>query len=104
LAIKEDKIKAIEHKSIHFQEIMEKIPIWIIRWGNTLFFFIFLFFLIGLHTIKYPDVIISDVRVMTDNPSIEVQSLSNGNIIHFLKEDKEYVEKGDWVLIRAIKI
>lgn len=99
MAIDKNKISNIEDKSYFFQDILEKTPSWIIRWGNTVFFIIFSFFLLGLWAIEYPDVIISEVKILTENPSIDVYSERSGQIEHILKEDKRTVDKGEWVLV-----
>jgi len=99
LKIKEDKVEAINDKSHHFQEILEKVPRWIIRHGNTFFLILFLFLLIGIRFIQYPDVITSEIMVLTENPSIEVHSLATGKIINVLKSDGDSVKKDEWVLI-----
>ena len=99
MSINKDKVDAIKDKSHHFQEILEKVPRWIIRRGNTLFFIIFVIFLIGIEYIEYPDVITTEVKLLTENPSIEVHSLSTGKIINVLKRDGESVKKDEWVLI-----
>lgn len=99
MAIDKDKISRIEDKSYFFQDILEKTPSWIISWGNTVFLIIFSFLLLGLWLIEYPDVIVSEVTILTENPSIDVYSERSGQIEHILKEDKAMVKKGDWVLI-----
>ncbi len=99
MAIDPTKIANIEDKSYFFQDVLEKTPAWIIRWGNTVFFIIFSILLLGLWWIEYPDVIVSEVKILTENPSIDVYSQNSGQIVHILKEDKTAVKKGDWVLI-----
>lgn len=99
MAIDKNKIINIEDKSYFFQDILEKTPSWIIRWGNTVFFLVFSCLLLGLWVIEYPDVIVSEVKILTENPSIDVYSERSGQIEHILKEDKVLVEKGEWVLI-----
>ncbi|MFK7796164.1 MAG: HlyD family secretion protein [Aureispira sp.] len=99
MAIDKNKISRIEDKSYFFQDILEKTPSWIISWGNTVFLIIFSFLLLGLWLIEYPDAIVSEVTILTENPSIDVYSERSGQIEYILKEDKETVKKGDWVLI-----
>lgn len=99
MAIDKNKIINIEDKSYFFQDILEKTPSWIVRWGNTVFFIVFSLLLLGLWVIEYPDVIVSEVRILTENPSIDVYSERSGQIEHILQEDKALVQKGDWVLI-----
>ncbi|WP_052597758.1 HlyD family efflux transporter periplasmic adaptor subunit [Aureispira sp. CCB-QB1] len=99
MAIDKDKIIRIEDKSYFFQDILEKTPSWIVRWGNTVFFVVFFLLILGLWLIEYPDVIVSEAKVLTENPSIEVYSESSGQIAYILEEDKTKVQKGAWILI-----
>ncbi|WMX14206.1 HlyD family efflux transporter periplasmic adaptor subunit [Aureispira sp. CCB-E] len=99
MAIDKDKIIRIEDKSYFFQDILEKTPSWIVRWGNTVFFVVFFLLILGLWLIEYPDVIVSEAKVLTENPSIEVYSESSGQIAYILEKDKTKVQKGAWILI-----
>lgn len=99
MAIDKDKIGTIEDKSYFFQDILEKTPAWIIIWGNTVFLMIFIFLLLGLVWIEYPDVIVGEARILTENPSIDVYSESSGQITHILKKDKEHIKKNEWILV-----
>ncbi|CAM1364297.1 HlyD family secretion protein [Tenacibaculum xiamenense] len=58
----------IELRSEEVQEILTKVPHWMIRKGNTLFFILILLLLLLSWLIKYPDTIASEVIVTTEIP------------------------------------
>ena len=47
----------IELRSEEVQEILEKVPHWMIRWGNVLFLALIVLLLVISWFVKYPDVI-----------------------------------------------
>lgn len=73
------------------QEILGKIPSWIIRWGATLIFLIFLIILIGCCFIDYPERVNGTITITTVSSPIDVVSKSSGNI------EKILVSNGDLV-------
>ena len=66
------------------QEILGKIPSWIIRWGITLIFLIFLAILIGCCFIKYPERVNGTVTMTTIYSPINVVSKNSGNLERIL--------------------
>lgn len=66
------------------QEILGKIPSWIIRWGITLIFLIFLSIIIGCCFIKYPERVNGTVTMTTKNSPIDVVSKSSGDLEQIL--------------------
>ena len=98
MAVEEAKIKQLEGKSDFFKDILDKTPIWILRWGNFLIFMIFLIICFGLSFIKYPEVIQADAQITSDTPPIEIYSKQSGRIDNFFFNDKDSIKKGDWVI------
>ncbi|MNK08298.1 hypothetical protein D3C87_262290 [compost metagenome] len=99
MEIDEHKLTGLNEHSYLFQNILEKVPSRIIRWGNTLFLIVMLLFLIALWTIRYPDVVTSDTKIQSENPVIEVRGLTSGRIIHILKNNRARVTKDEWIVI-----
>lgn len=58
----------IEIRSEEVQEILTKVPNWMIRYGNTLILILIFMLLFISWFIKYPDVISSEVMVTTTIP------------------------------------
>ena len=54
--MKEEKdYRDIEIHSDEVQEVMNRIPSWILRWGTTVIFGVVSFIIIGSYWFKYPD-------------------------------------------------
>ncbi len=54
-----------ELRSEEVQEILDKVPHWMIRWGNLLFFVLIIILLVLTYVIKYPDVIKTEALLTT---------------------------------------
>lgn len=87
------KIK-LETHSEEVQEIMGYIPSWIVRWGITFFFFIFLSIAVGSYFFKYPAVVSSPFILTTINPPAPVISKKGGRIDQWYVSDGQDVEPG----------
>ena len=74
------KYKAIELRSEEVQEVMSRIPPWILRRGITLLFIIVLLLLAGSWFFKYPDVIRAEITVTSQEPPASVIARSTGKI------------------------
>jgi multidrug efflux pump subunit AcrA (membrane-fusion protein) len=88
-------------RSEEVQEIMSRIPSWIIRWGITLLFFLILslFFLTWL--IKYPDVINGTTSLTTAEPPIKLVAKSAGEIEFLQYKENTVLQQGQ--VIATIK-
>ncbi|MCH2229754.1 MAG: HlyD family efflux transporter periplasmic adaptor subunit [Crocinitomicaceae bacterium] len=99
MAVDKEKIGRIDERSHYFRQVLEKVPTKIVRWGNAVFFLIFVIILIGLQLIAYPDIVSTEMKITGENPPIEVHSLSQGRISMLFQEDNDLVEKGDWIIL-----
>ncbi|HBH47457.1 MAG TPA: hypothetical protein DDX98_02405, partial [Bacteroidales bacterium] len=81
----------LEAFSEEVQEIMGHVPGWIVRWGITIFFFIFLMIVAGSYFFKYPLVVSTPLVLTTINPPASIICKKSGRI------DKWYVSDGDAV-------
>ena len=63
-----DQLDDIQLRSEEVQEILTKVPHWMIRWGNALILFLTLLMLFLSWLIKYPDVIPAEAIVTTEIP------------------------------------
>lgn len=75
-----EKYNDIELRSESVQDILTKVPHWMIRWGTSLIFGIIalLFFLSWF--IKYPDVVRTEVMITTNIPPEKLVAKSSGKI------------------------
>ncbi|MCK4762302.1 MAG: HlyD family efflux transporter periplasmic adaptor subunit [Candidatus Aminicenantes bacterium] len=92
-------ISKIEIRSEEVQEIMGYIPIWIIRWGISLFFGIIFLFFVGSWFFKYPDIISSAILVTTTNPPAVIVAKSSGKIQHLFVQNNQEVKKEEYIAI-----
>lgn len=91
--------KEIELRSEEVQEVMGHMPNWILRWGITLFLVIIIILLVGSFFFRYPDTITATMTLTSDNPSVQVIARTNGHLTHLYIEDKQEVEKGDYLAV-----
>lgn len=87
------KNSKIELRSEEVQEILTKVPNWIIRWGNTFFLFIIFLILTICWFVKYPDVISTDAVITTDTPPQKEYARVSGKIDSIYVTDTQNVSK-----------
>ena len=92
--MKEEKdYRDIEIRSDEVQEVMNRIPSWILRWGTTVIFGVVSFIIIGSYWFKYPDKINAQITLtMLDPPTYLVTKVSG-------KVDSLFVENGSEVKV-----
>lgn len=84
----------IEIRSEEVQEIISHVPNWIIRWGITMIFVVFLIFLTVSWFVKYPDVLKAKVMITSNPAPIEIVARADGPLA-LLKEDGATVLPGE---------
>lgn len=82
----------IEIRSEEVQEILAKVPNWMIRWGNTLLFLLIITILFITWFVKYPDVITAQVVITTVNPPEKLYANVDG------KFEAIFVLEGDSIV------
>ena len=76
------------------QDIITKVPSWILRWGITLFFGI-LVLIIGLSAfIRYPDVVNAKLEIQSPNSPKPIVSTISGKLVKLLVAENEIVKSG----------
>lgn len=89
----EDKNNSFELRSEEVQEILSKVPHWLIRWGSVVIFGVLLMLLFVSWLIKYPDVVNSQVVITTNIPPQKLVANTSGKIESILVKDKSNVAK-----------
>lgn len=84
-------IEKIDLRSEEVQEILTKVPHWMIRWGNVLFLGLILMLLGISWFVKYPDVILSEAVITTQIPPQKEFAKISGTIDAILVKDDEPV-------------
>jgi len=97
----EEKIidKDIHLRSDQVQEILEMIPNWMIRWGNTLILCLIMITLFFSWVIKYPDKINSTALITTSVPPEKLYSKTNGKIEVLLVDNNQQISKREIIAI-----
>ena len=93
------KIDLLDERSDFVKEVLETPPNTIISWGNTFFLVFIILILLLSWFIKYPDIVVSEVIITTDNPPIYLATKTEGKIDSILKSNKDFVEKNEWLAI-----
>ena len=83
--------KEIELRSEEVQEILTRVPHWMIRWGNIVVLIILFSMMIGAYYVKYPDIVTTQVIITTQNPPEKLVARTSGKIAEILVEDRTEV-------------
>jgi multidrug efflux pump subunit AcrA (membrane-fusion protein) len=83
----------IELRSEEVQEILTKIPHWLIRWGSLIILFILLLMLFVSWMVKYPDTIKADITITTQIPPEKLIARTSGRIETILVNDNSVLNQ-----------
>lgn len=89
-----DQLDDIQLRSEEVQEILTKVPHWMIRWGNALILFLTLLVLFLSWLIKYPDVIPAEALITTEIPPQKEYAKVTGKIDAILVKDNQFISEG----------
>lgn len=81
----------IELRSEEVQEILTRVPHWMIRWGNIVVLAILFTMMIGAYYVKYPDIVTTQIIITTQNPPEKLVARTSGKIAEILIEDRTEV-------------
>ena len=85
--------KEIELRSEEVQEILTRVPHWMIRWGSVVVLIIVLSLFFVSWLVKYPDVITTQIVITTNTPPEKLVAKMSGKIEAILVVDKAAVYK-----------
>jgi len=83
----------IELRSEEVQDILTKIPHWIIRWGSLVVLVILLLLFLVSWMVKYPDIITTEITITTQIPPEKLVAKTSGKIQTILIDDKTIVNE-----------
>ncbi|MFY0629890.1 MAG: HlyD family efflux transporter periplasmic adaptor subunit [Flavobacteriaceae bacterium] len=89
----------IQIRSEEVQEILTKVPNWMIRWGNTLLLFLIVMLLAITWFVKYPDEIAAQVMVTTSNPPEKIYANTGGKFELIFVSDSDSVSNGQTLAV-----
>ena len=81
------------------QQIMGRLPSWILRWGITVILAIFAGIIAGCYVIKYPEIITAPVVITTVNSLSDLVARYDGLINKLYVANDDKVRKGDIIAV-----
>lgn len=88
-----NKLDNIDLRSEEVQEILTRVPHWMIRWGSVLFLCLIIMLLFISWFVKYPDVIVAQGVITTEIPPQKIYAKTTGRIdTIFVKENQTVYE------------
>lgn len=87
----EDKDTSFELRSEEVQEILTRVPHWLIRWGSGVILGILIMLLFVSWLVKYPDVVSSQIVITTAVPPQKLVAKTSGKIEAILVKNKSTV-------------
>jgi len=88
-----EKNTTFELRSEEVQDILTRVPHWMIRWGTILIFSVILMLFFVSWFLKYPDIVRTDIVITTANPPEKLIAKTTGRIETILVNDKASVSK-----------
>nr|WP_314898113.1 HlyD family efflux transporter periplasmic adaptor subunit [uncultured Flavobacterium sp.] len=85
------KNKELELRSEEVQEILTRIPNWMIRWGTIVVSGVIFMLIFATWFIKYPDIVSAQIVITTNIPPEKVIAKTTGKIETILVQDKAMV-------------
>ena len=85
--------KEIELRSEEVQEILTRVPHWMIRWGSVVVLLILLSLFFVSWLVKYPDVITTQIVITTNIPPEKLVAKVSGKIEVILVKDRMLISK-----------
>jgi multidrug resistance efflux pump len=82
----------IELRSEEVQDILTRVPHWMIRWGNIVVLLVLFSMMFGAYFIKYPDIVTTQVIITTQNPPEKLVARTSGKIAEILVSDRRIVQ------------
>lgn len=80
-------------RSEEVQEILTRVPHWLIRWGSVVVLTILIMLLLVSWIVKYPDIVGSEIIITTNTPPQKLVAKTSGKIEAILINDKSNISK-----------
>lgn len=89
------EIKDLEFRSEEAQEVLSRMPSWMIRWGMTVLFAVVVILFFISYLVKYPDTIQSKVNITTQDLPASIITKHNGKIARLFAKENQAVTAGE---------
>ena len=97
--MEEKQYKNIELRSEEVQEVMNKVPPAILRYGIIILATIVLILLVGCAIFRYPETIQVEMTLTTLNPPAYIKSVNSGRLEQLYIVNGQTVKKGDILVV-----
>lgn len=88
-----------QHHHEEVQDIMSKMPHWIVRRGITLLLAVVMLLFAGAYFIHYPDVISTQVNITSANPPVKIVAQTGGKISELFVQNNAAVQENSPIYI-----
>lgn len=88
----------LELRSEEVQELITKVPSWLIRWGTTVVFIVLILVLLGTWLIHYPDLVHASFKLTSANAPKAVLAKTDGRIVRLFAREGSIVKTGTRLL------
>ncbi len=95
----ENSTTNFELRSEEVQDILTKVPNWMIRWGTIVIFSIIIVLLFTSWFLKYPDIVSSEIVITTNVPPEKLVAKASGRVKVILVKNNTIVQEGDRLAI-----
>ncbi|MCP1383080.1 HlyD family efflux transporter periplasmic adaptor subunit [Runella salmonicolor] len=85
--------ETIHLRSSEVDEILSQPPRWLVRWGITVFFFVFLMLIFVGWFVKYPDLVRGSIRIVGDDFPKSANAKSDGKLVKLFTKEGDQVQK-----------
>ncbi|MEJ7767773.1 MAG: hypothetical protein WKF89_08170, partial [Chitinophagaceae bacterium] len=84
-----------ELRSEEVEDIMSRMPSWIIRRGTTVLWMVITLVFVGAYFIHYPDTLATSVTISSSDPPVKIVSPSSGKIQRIFINNNQAVKKNE---------
>ncbi|TAE40820.1 MAG: HlyD family efflux transporter periplasmic adaptor subunit [Runella slithyformis] len=89
--------EAINLRSSEIDEVLSQPPVWLVRWGISVFFLGLLILVAVGWFVKYPDLISGSMRIVGDEFPKSVNAKSDGKLVKLFSKEGDLVQKGQYL-------
>lgn len=86
-------------RSSEVQDILTRMPHWILIWSNSFILILLVFFFLATWFIKYPDVISGETKIISINPIYRANSNISGRLDSIMVKESNEVRQGQILAI-----
>ena len=86
-------------QSTEMQQMMGRIPGWVVRWGLWIIALIFIGIAVACYFIRYPQTITGAIELTAYNPPAELLTNRSGRVAHLFVRDGDPVDPGTNILV-----